>query len=81
MTDTLTTERTIHPARNLLGTLRLPGDPGFPLRVSGEVYNSRGDVVERARVDLWLTDHVGRYDGKWLAAASGDKTVRLWPVR
>ncbi len=32
MTDTLTTERTIHPARNLLGTLRLPGDKSISHR-------------------------------------------------
>ena len=42
--------------------LRKPGDPGFPLRVSGKVYNTRGDAVEGARVDLWQTDHAGRYD-------------------
>jgi 3-phosphoshikimate 1-carboxyvinyltransferase len=32
LTDTLTTERTIHPARNLLGTLRLPGDKSISHR-------------------------------------------------
>ena len=36
MTDTLkiekTTERTIHPVRNLLGTLRLPGDKSISHR-------------------------------------------------
>ncbi len=34
MTDTLenTTERTIHPARNLIGTLRLPGDKSISHR-------------------------------------------------
>ncbi len=32
MADTLTTERTIHPARNLLGTLRLPGDKSISHR-------------------------------------------------
>jgi protocatechuate 3,4-dioxygenase beta subunit len=43
-------------------TLRLPGDPGFPLRVSGKVYSTRGDAVEGARIDLWQTNHAGRYD-------------------
>lgn len=42
--------------------LRQPGDPGFPLRVSGKVYNTRGDAVEGARIDLWQTNHEGRYD-------------------
>ena len=32
MADTLTTEKTIHPARNLLGTLRLPGDKSISHR-------------------------------------------------
>jgi 3-phosphoshikimate 1-carboxyvinyltransferase len=32
LTDTLTSERTIHPARNLLGTLRLPGDKSISHR-------------------------------------------------
>ncbi|HTZ59935.1 MAG TPA: 3-phosphoshikimate 1-carboxyvinyltransferase [Acidobacteriaceae bacterium] len=32
MTNTLTSERTIHPARNLFGTLRLPGDKSISHR-------------------------------------------------
>jgi 3-phosphoshikimate 1-carboxyvinyltransferase len=32
LADTLTTEKTIHPARNLLGTLRLPGDKSISHR-------------------------------------------------
>ena len=32
MTDTLTTEQTIHPARNLIGSLRLPGDKSISHR-------------------------------------------------
>ena len=43
-------------------TLRKPGAPGFPLRVAGKVFNTRGDLVEGARVDMWHTDHEGRYD-------------------
>jgi protocatechuate 3,4-dioxygenase beta subunit len=42
--------------------LRQPGAPGFPLRVSGKVFNTRGDAVEGAKVDLWQADHAGRYD-------------------
>src|SRR5262245_48257611 len=42
--------------------LRKPGAPGFPLRVSGKVYNTRGDLLEAAQVDIWQADHAGRYD-------------------
>jgi len=43
-------------------TLRQPGDPGFPLHVSGKVLNTRGDTVEGARIDIWQANHDGRYD-------------------
>jgi hydroxyquinol 1,2-dioxygenase len=42
--------------------LRAPGAPGFPLLVSGKVLNTRGQLVEGARVELWHADHVGHYD-------------------
>ncbi|MBI4909614.1 MAG: hypothetical protein HY820_38710 [Acidobacteria bacterium] len=42
--------------------LRQPGDPGFPLRVSGKVYNTRGEAVPGAIVEMWQADHEGRYD-------------------
>lgn len=45
-----------------VSTLRQSGAPGFPLRVSGKVYNSRGDAVEGAKIDVWHADHAGRYD-------------------
>jgi protocatechuate 3,4-dioxygenase beta subunit len=63
-------------------TLRMPGDAGFPLRVAGKVYNTRGDVVEGARVDLWQADHAGKYDvvgfryrAKLVVPAGGDYAV------
>jgi protocatechuate 3,4-dioxygenase beta subunit len=43
-------------------TLRAPGDPGFPLRVSGKVVDTRGELVPGARVDIWQADHAGHYD-------------------
>jgi len=43
-------------------TLRAPGDPGFPLQVTGRVLNTKGQLVEGAKVDLWHADHGGRYD-------------------
>jgi protocatechuate 3,4-dioxygenase beta subunit len=45
-------------------TLRAPGDPGIPLRVSGRVFNTRGDAVPGALIDVWQTDHEGHYDLK-----------------
>lgn len=42
--------------------LRIPGDPGFPLRVAGKVWNTRGEKVPGAKVELWHADHQGRYD-------------------
>ncbi len=42
--------------------LRAPGDPGLPLKVSGRVLNTRGQLVEGAKVDLWHADHNGLYD-------------------
>jgi protocatechuate 3,4-dioxygenase beta subunit len=42
--------------------LRAPGDPGFPLRVSGTVVNTRGERVPGARIDIWQADHAGHYD-------------------
>jgi protocatechuate 3,4-dioxygenase beta subunit len=43
-------------------TLRAPGDPGFPLRVSGKVSNTRGNKVQGVRIDIWHADHKGLYD-------------------
>jgi protocatechuate 3,4-dioxygenase beta subunit len=42
--------------------LRAPGDAGFPLTVAGRVMNTKGQMVEGAKVDLWHADHHGRYD-------------------
>ena len=42
--------------------LRRPGDPGFPLSVVGRVINTKGQLIEGARVELWHADHHGRYD-------------------
>lgn len=42
--------------------LRAAGDPGMPLNVSGKVYNTRGDTLANAVVEVWQTDHLGHYD-------------------
>jgi len=42
--------------------LRSPGDPGMPLVVSGVVYDTRGEIIPDAKVEIWQTDNDGRYD-------------------
>jgi protocatechuate 3,4-dioxygenase beta subunit len=43
-------------------TLRAPGDPGFPLRVTGKVVNTKGQKVHGVKIDMWQADHKGLYD-------------------
>jgi protocatechuate 3,4-dioxygenase beta subunit len=43
-------------------TLRAPGDQGMPLSVSGQVFNTRGDALSNAVIEVWQTDHLGHYD-------------------
>lgn len=45
-------------ARNM----RIAGDPGMPLRVSGKIINTRGEAVPGARIDMWHADAKGIYD-------------------
>ena len=42
--------------------LRIPGDPGLPLVVRGLVYDTRGDVLPGAKIEIWQTDNAGHYD-------------------
>jgi protocatechuate 3,4-dioxygenase beta subunit len=42
--------------------LRAPGDSGMPLNVSGQVFNTRGDALSNAVVEVWQTDNLGHYD-------------------
>jgi len=42
--------------------LRAPGDPGLPLAVSGSVFNTRGETLPGAKIEVWQTDHAGLYD-------------------
>jgi catechol 1,2-dioxygenase len=39
-----------------------PGDPGLQLAVSGSVFNTRGDALPGAKIEVWQTDHTGLYD-------------------
>lgn len=47
------------PGSNML---REPGDPGMPLVVAGQVFDTRGSVIPDATVEIWQTNHVGLYD-------------------
>jgi protocatechuate 3,4-dioxygenase beta subunit len=42
--------------------LRSPGDPGLPVTVSGRVYDTRGTILEGAKMEIWQANHVGIYD-------------------
>ena len=42
--------------------MRASGDPGLPVLVAGKVYDTRGNVLNGAKVEVWQADHVGRYD-------------------
>jgi protocatechuate 3,4-dioxygenase beta subunit len=44
------------------GALRAPGDPGLPLSLSGQVLDTRGDVLPDATIEIWQADHSGYYD-------------------
>lgn len=42
--------------------LRVPGDVGLPLAVSGRVLNTRGETIPGATVEVWHTNDAGQYD-------------------
>lgn len=42
--------------------LRGPGDRGLPLAVSGRVFDTRGDIVPGATLEIWHTNDAGQYD-------------------
>jgi maleylacetate reductase len=42
--------------------LRIVGDSGFPLAVSGRVLDTRGQVLPEASLEVWHSDHRGHYD-------------------
>ncbi|MGA3317037.1 MAG: hypothetical protein ABSC64_11445 [Candidatus Korobacteraceae bacterium] len=42
--------------------MRAPGDRGMPLSLSGVVYDTRGEVVPDAKLEIWQTDNAGQYD-------------------
>lgn len=47
------------PSTNLL---RKPDDPGMPVSVSGQVVDTRGDLLPDATIEVWQADNTGLYD-------------------
>lgn len=44
--------------------LRVAGEPGFPLKISGRIVDTRGKAVPGASIDVWHADYKGIYDVK-----------------
>jgi protocatechuate 3,4-dioxygenase beta subunit len=42
--------------------LRGASDPGLALAVAGGVYNTRGEALPGAKIEVWQTNHAGLYD-------------------
>jgi protocatechuate 3,4-dioxygenase beta subunit len=45
-----------------LAQLRAPGDPGLPLTVSGQVFDTKGNAIEGATLEIWQANDAGLYD-------------------
>jgi protocatechuate 3,4-dioxygenase beta subunit len=45
-----------------IATLRAPNDPGLPLAIAGAIYNTRGELLPGAKIEVWQTNHSGHYD-------------------
>jgi protocatechuate 3,4-dioxygenase beta subunit len=42
--------------------LRRSGDAGLPIAVTGAVFNTRGEALQGASIEIWQADHHGIYD-------------------
>jgi catechol 1,2-dioxygenase len=42
--------------------LRIAGDPGMPLAISGQIVDTRGELLQNASIEIWHSDHLGHYD-------------------
>ena len=57
--------------------LRGSGDKGLPLSVTGRVFDTRGQSIEGAKIEIWQADDAGLYDldgYKYRASLTADKT-------
>ena len=60
-------------------SLRIPNEPGMPLRVRGRVFDTSGAILQQASVEVWHADHLGEYDvagyqhrAKLISSAKGE---------
>lgn len=42
--------------------LRKPGDPGLPVNIAGKVFDTRGDILSGATIEIWQANNGGLYD-------------------
>jgi len=42
--------------------LREPNDPGLPITVRGSIFDTRGETLAGATIEVWQADHFGHYD-------------------
>jgi len=42
--------------------LRRPGDAGMPTTISGRVFDTRGEALAGAKIEIWQADDAGLYD-------------------
>jgi hypothetical protein len=42
--------------------LRKRGDPGLPVDIAGNVFDTRGDILSGATIEIWQANHAGLYD-------------------
>src|SRR5438876_580574 len=42
--------------------LRQPNDPGLPVTVSGRIFDTRGEALAGAKIEIWQAVHRGLYD-------------------
>ncbi|HKA00527.1 MAG TPA: hypothetical protein VKE70_28640 [Candidatus Solibacter sp.] len=57
--------------------LRVAGDPGLPIAVTGRVFDVRGDTLAGASIEIWQADHHGVYDldgYRFRAALTADRS-------
>ena len=45
-----------------LAELRVPGDKGLSLTITGRVFDTRGAAIEGAKIEIWQANDAGLYD-------------------
>jgi len=45
-----------------IAQLMRPGDPGLPVSVTGQVFDTKGNELSGATIEIWQANHVGLYD-------------------